>query len=395
MIDKQQKYEIVNRIVESKEFKKSEVFKKLLTFLLECSIEGNTPKEYTIATEVFKKEASFDPSTDTTVRVYVYKLRKQLEYYYKTEARHDKIRVVIPKGSYEISFVSKNKRARGKNKYLVLSLVLAGYIIVSHLLFVLKPWSKFITSDLSKSWFWSTYFEHGKHQLVVLGDHFFYFDFNTRTLLRQDDINSPEEFYIYRTTLDSTAILGILPYTLFPRNSVWPFQHFLSRLLVQKEYEIKAASKMSADNVNDYDILFVGSFHTLGMLKATFRNSHFQFKVFPNTLKITDGEKVDIIHENGNPTVYHTDYGIMRKIPGPDNNCIYIFTGFHETSTIGIAQYFTDPEKLEELKSILKKKFGHVPEYFEMVFKATGYNRITYSTEILSIFELSAEEHFW
>jgi TolB-like protein len=57
-------------------------------------------KEYSLGTEVFLRKESFDPRSDTIVRVQVHRLRTKLEGYYKTEGTHDPIRFEIPKGSY-------------------------------------------------------------------------------------------------------------------------------------------------------------------------------------------------------------------------------------------------------------------------------------------------------
>ena len=88
-------------------------------------------------------------------------------------------------------------------------------------------------------------------------------------------------------------------------------------------------------------------------------------------------------------------YTAHRKIPGPKENLVFIFTSFHETGTIGIIKYFTDPASLEELRSKFIQELGHVPQYFEILFKASGYDRTVYSTEILFIHEISPEENFW
>ena len=398
MIDQQKKYDLMERILQNKEFKNSEIFKKLLTYLVECSIHSRIPKEYTIATDVFKKESNFDPTTDTTVRVYVHRLRKKLDYYFKTEAKHERMKIVIPKGHYDIRFLSNKNELLKKSRSFGIITLLCAYIVLSHSLyiFVFKPWLKHPVSKLTRLNFWSDFFNPEKPRLVTPGDHFFYEDYRTHTLQRRNNINSKEEFYTYLTTLDSTSnYYWILPFTFFPKNSVWPFQKLQASLLINQKYESKPASLVNANDVNNANILFIGSFHTLGILKETFRNSHFQYIIFPNSLTITDGDKTLVIQEDGNPTVFHHDYGLVRKLPGPNDNVIYIFSSFHETGTIGIVDFFTDTEKIQTLYNMMKKEFGYIPKYFELSFKATGYNRTPYSTEILNIFEIGPDKHFW
>src|SRR4030042_2802502 len=105
--------DIVHSILESKEFRDSPVYKNLLSYLVESTLSNNVPKEITIAIDVFGKDANFNANKDSTVRYHIHILRKKLDEYYRNEGREDKIRLVIPKGHYEIEFVAF------KGKYLL------------------------------------------------------------------------------------------------------------------------------------------------------------------------------------------------------------------------------------------------------------------------------------
>jgi hypothetical protein len=65
---------------------------------------GTTVKEYQIATEVFGRQADFDPQLDSMVRVQAGRLRTKLAEYYNTEGASDRIVVELPKGSYAVAF---------------------------------------------------------------------------------------------------------------------------------------------------------------------------------------------------------------------------------------------------------------------------------------------------
>ncbi|MEM1358210.1 MAG: helix-turn-helix domain-containing protein [Bacteroidota bacterium] len=71
---------LVDRIIQSKSFGRSETYANLLRYLVACSAAGNPPKEVTIAVEILGK-TNFDSSESSTVRVYMYKLRKKLADY--------------------------------------------------------------------------------------------------------------------------------------------------------------------------------------------------------------------------------------------------------------------------------------------------------------------------
>jgi hypothetical protein len=83
------------------------------------------------------------------------------------------------------------------------------------------------------------------------------------------------------------------------------------------------------------------------------------------------------------------------KIPGPNKNIVFLFTGFHETGTVGIIKYFTDPKSLKKLEQLFIKKLGNIPQYFELLYMASGYDRTVYTTEILHIHEINQDATFW
>ena len=61
-------------------------------------------KAYSIAVEVFGRDASFDPQTDPIVRIEAGHLRRALERYYLTAGQSDPVLITISKGGYVPSF---------------------------------------------------------------------------------------------------------------------------------------------------------------------------------------------------------------------------------------------------------------------------------------------------
>lgn len=92
----------LERVLDSGDFAQSERMKSFLRFVVEETLEGRAAqlKEFTIATGVFGRDESFDPQTNTIVRVEAGRLRRRLERYYLTEGQGDAVRIDLPKGSY-------------------------------------------------------------------------------------------------------------------------------------------------------------------------------------------------------------------------------------------------------------------------------------------------------
>jgi adenylate cyclase len=78
----------------------------LLTYLVTEELEGRGErlKAYTLATEVLKRDASFDPQSDSIVRVELARLRKTLALYEAQHGQHDPVRISIPKGGSRPAF---------------------------------------------------------------------------------------------------------------------------------------------------------------------------------------------------------------------------------------------------------------------------------------------------
>jgi hypothetical protein len=96
----------IEKLVASHALHGSESLCKLLRYLGKQALEhpGTPVKEYQIATEVFGRQADFDPQLDSMVRVQAGRLRTKLTEYYNTEGATDRIVVELPKGSYAVAF---------------------------------------------------------------------------------------------------------------------------------------------------------------------------------------------------------------------------------------------------------------------------------------------------
>src|SRR5262245_9143549 len=96
----------IQRILQSKTFRTSEVHRNLLSYLAEKSLAGESDslKEYTVGLDVFGKPASYDPRQESTVRMHVGRLRQKLAEYYRTEGADDPIVLELPKGGFRVTF---------------------------------------------------------------------------------------------------------------------------------------------------------------------------------------------------------------------------------------------------------------------------------------------------
>ena len=96
----------LERVIASPEFSASERDRKFLRYVVEETLAGRADriKGYSIGTEVFGRDASFDAQSDPVVRIEAGRLRRALERYYLMDGRTDAIHIDIPKGAYVPTF---------------------------------------------------------------------------------------------------------------------------------------------------------------------------------------------------------------------------------------------------------------------------------------------------
>ena len=116
----------VEKILSSDNFARSKRLRSLLRFTVAQTLQGNaeTLKEYVIGTEVLKKPDSYDPRSDSLVRVLASRLRVKLKEYYSNGGSDDPLVIEFPKGKYVPRFQRREqlqteieKKLRARNAY--------------------------------------------------------------------------------------------------------------------------------------------------------------------------------------------------------------------------------------------------------------------------------------
>lgn len=95
------------RIIGSPDFDASDRNRRFLAYVVEETLAGRSDriKAYAIATTVFGRNHNFDSQLDSIVRIEAGRLRRSLELYYLTAGAQDRVRIVVPRGTYVPDFV--------------------------------------------------------------------------------------------------------------------------------------------------------------------------------------------------------------------------------------------------------------------------------------------------
>ena len=332
------------------------------------------------------------------VRVYVYNLRKKLDAYYRHEGEKDEKRIRIPKGGYAIAPTPRKKEpvhtsvSIGKKWGVSLGIALIASFLLNLYLASLEPnrpmvannglWADLIASELPK--------------MLILGDLFIYNEHDTAIQLtrsiRDPSINSLEEFEAFRSSHTKTNTeIGPLSYThLILGSAQWIKK--LSEIFysLNSNYTIRTMSRFNLKQLQDYDLMVVGMQKTLGVFKDFYGNSAIEYDAENDAFLYTEKEDGEVVFykPSGDADSYHTDYGLMAKVPGPNNNTIYIFSGLWDTGATQSLKNFTDAALLSRTESQMRAEFGTLPKYYEVFFEVNGIDRMELSSKILHINKL-------
>jgi len=402
MLSKEAKLKILQAILDTQNFKSSKTYRKLLIYLVEASIKNEELKETTIAMEVFGKGSDFNSSEDSSVRVYVSNLRKKLDHYYVNEGKHEKYRIRIPKGHYNLEFApaeSKNKNKIAinyKRTVIFLSLVI---LALTFLLVLSYINSNNVSNDnfdeLLEHVVWKNITESDNSKLIVLGNDLFFLEVidGEETIVRKHYINTAEEFVAYKELHPEKEILSLTPYKFFPSIDISTIPILIKLLKAKDKLIVKSSSGLTTNDLLENDIVFMGSFRSLHFLRYLLRDSLFEFSANPENMYVRfhQNDSVYTFRQTGEPGKEHVDYCLFRKIPGPNKNTIYMFISFFESGITVATDYMLDDKKLNELSELMTEKFGKVPEYFDILFESKGYSRTALKNKVKFIREITSE----
>ena len=162
--------------------------------------------------------------------------------------------------------------------------------------------------------------------LIVLGDYYFFylpFENGRHSYIRDVEINSEEDLNdflknnpqystriskTYHTYLDESlpiCISKILP----------SFNHY------KLQYELKMSSELQLDDLQKYNIIYIGSYKCLYLLSTITRNLHFQYFQKPGSSTLIYHQQSDSVDYQYtwliNPvTNARNDYAIVVKASG-------------------------------------------------------------------------------
>jgi len=406
---------ILEKIVNDSIFASGDYYKEILQYMMDCFEKNYIPTEVDIATKVFGKKDDFNPSEDTLVRVYFYRLRKKLEKYYTSSGQSDPIRLTIPKGHHYLEFTDNTKPVK-KRKEKILNLERFFILITFFILiaFIVIQWfynRKFINTTPStnkafkKNFIWSDFVKSEIKTTFAIGELFtFYINnqkYNHEWLIRDDQINSYEDLqeFIRISNLNKTDIY--LPgWDIIPKSALSNVIK-TCRILppVKNSIDFKITSEVALDDIRNNNIIFMGHFHNLKHLKNYLPNKRFHphTRYLLNTrhperhLRVTASD-IDTTYQinfnYGEESALNNDYVVVAKFPGPNNNIFLFIVSFQSMGRLETMNILTDENLYPLLEREILSLIDEIPHYFELLIEVKGFQEEGFQTKVKHIYKL-------
>ena len=363
----------VERILTSAVFRDAPIQQRLLRYLVDHALAGSAGdlKEFAIGAAVFARGDTFDPRTDSIVRVQAGVLRKKLAVYYEGPGAGDELIVEIPRGHYAPSFSPRAPDPRPQRHHprwpwvypaaAAVAGTAVGAVAVWLAIGMASPPMALPVAHPS-AWanhpLWKGFFEPGSTVKLVIGAPVFA-DVNG-LLIRDVDVNRPEDLSSSATVrlLERERHAKSIPVEIYTGMGEAEGASLLSRFFTQAGIDLPLIRNRQTrwQDLSAGNLIFVASlrFRTLG--RELDRPNDFQFITEPGHPPVLK----NLRPQPGEDPLYQfamtsrssgRDYALVTVWPSTFPGRRVMFIGGSTTwGTAAGVSYVTDPLSLRELR---------------------------------------------
>jgi hypothetical protein len=422
------------KLLSSEQLEKSETSQKLLRYLSERALRGETPKETEIAIDVFGRDATFNSAEESLVRVGMRALRRRLRDYYVEAGQNDEYQFVIPKGAYRLSCVpreaafepdepsatetevsgaqvlatgvgkstvTESHRAPVAHRWLrtwsitasvllLVAVLVNAYLWLNRTRLSLDPEA----AELARTPFWSGIIDSDRPLMLVIGDGFMYTNVDPLTgrvqLIRDRAINSSEELRIFLAENPSIAQGRGQRYTSMLQKSTTIGMATVLRLVSHpgRQVEVRPRDDLQVDDLQKYDIIYIGPLSRLGPI-AGYYELQSRYRYESKTSSVRDVVSGKSYVPEGELTDKHTEYALAARFIGPGGHRILILTpGGRNSGMMLTVRTFMSTERLQEIARRLIASHKSLPDSFEALLSVTSFGQTDVAAEILDVHPL-------
>jgi hypothetical protein len=353
--------------------------RELFDFLAARGPHGEPATQADIAETVFgQTQTEVD---DATARVYIHRLRKRLDQFYRGAAEED-ARLVIPAGVYALRFERDEDSAasaaeRPRTAWFRPAWALLGLAIALGLVAAFFAGRGVDAGGRGPpvNAIWRPFIESNRPLVIVVGDYYMYGEFSQSgpdvdRLVRDYSINSKTD--LARAQAADPARYGSagdLGLSYLPVSSAYALR-WLMPVVAQggKHVTVLPASQLESAVFRSSDVIYVGLISGMGLLQdVAFTDSNYAVgESFDELIDMESGRRFVSGEMFALPTAnYYQDYGYVARFRQPGGALIGIIAGERDTGLRGVA-----PLAVGRLPEALKVRAANGS--FEALYQITG-----------------------
>jgi hypothetical protein len=373
---------------------RSAPIQKLFDYLLARSLQGEAPKEIEVAEAVFGRTFDFNVALDSTVRVYVHRLRRKLDDFYAGLGKAEPVRLAIPKGEYRLVAVSREleeeivrlapePRVGWLKPWMVFAL---AALLAVNLAAMAGLWWKSREDHFAwarRAPAWTAMVQDARPITVVLGDYYIFGELDQHRdvsrLVREYNINSPEDLANFQMANPEKGMSYLDLDLYYLPISIGPALKSLMPVLAPDEkarerVRVITASHLTPDMLKRSDIVYIGYLSGMGLLRDTVMDgSRFRIgETFDELIDVSTGKHY--VSQEGGPEFDQSvrrDYGYFATFEGQEGNRFMVIAGTRDVAVMNTAEALSTREGLKALRDKAGKDRS-----FEALYEVMGVNRV-------------------
>jgi hypothetical protein len=429
----EEKLEQMNRVLGSRVFQESELLMTLLEYLAHKSIAdpAGQVKEYTIALEVFGRDAEFDPRTNSVVRVQAKNLRTKLRTYYETEGKSDTILIDVPKGHYKVVFsyirpeegsppvtpspeaepLPHDRRADSSRTVLIATIIILS-VTVSLLALSnvsLRRQTQAATShdvETDHEVVWSPFLRENASTLLVLSNpplFRFLNNSDSKVVSREAVEIPPAQAKVLADVLKNKLVMkqGRAPRLVLSTSNYTGIGeaiglYHLTDLFrsAGKGLTLKQSRTVSPEDLKNRNVILLGSTWVNDWVEKLPVKEDFTYSVnasIENNNPLPGEEREYKPRYDERTGEVEEDYALITVKPGvTDEHRLMVLAGILSEGTQAAAEYVTRKEYVAELSRRLQQMSDEdgPPKYYQVLLKVAVENGIPTTVSVLAIHSL-------
>jgi hypothetical protein len=346
----------IARVRESGVLGRSQGLARLFEYLAEQAQAGRAVREADIAVDVFGREV--DLAGDASVRVYVHRLRKKLDEFYRGRSP----RLALPLGEYRLALTEDAADVRATppsgrpRRWTWIAAGLAALLAIGVVAGAWLARESVPARELARTARAPLWAAVGRERpvLLVVGDYYIFGDTQgtdqPRRMIRAFDINSPADLDVFlmdRPELQGRYVDLDTYYT--PVGATLALRQImpLARWLAGDEDRLRVvtSSQLTPEMLKSADIIYVGYLSALRLLQGpVFERSRFEVgETYDELVDRRTGQVYVSGAGAAHPGRPNQDYSYLAAFEGSAGNRFVVIAGNRDIGVMQAAEIAADP----------------------------------------------------